>query len=449
MYKRQVYYDANANPNTLPETAELTFNANPKDLLGGAKITAIFSEESKRTDVGNTANVIESYTFDSGNDSNYSVIPVAGELTITQADYKIKLEAGSATFTYDGQPHSVGLASATLNYGGKTIKVTPDSEEGNGHIVNSDDGTSTVTFVVGEETVFTLTTSEIYAKETDVWYDKNGDVSSYPVGSEDDLKIQVSLNNVDVTKNFVLDTFTPGKLTINPRPVAITANDNPNEVYDGEAYDPNKDMEDPIDVKGLLENHKVERATVEVWTKPETEDGQSVKLEDGAINAGTYTLRINNEDGENGVKITDGTNDVTTNYDIRLDDGTLTINPRPVTITASSNSKVYDGKAYDPNPDPTTGGFEPYTVSEFNEQEKTGLVEGHTVNAYIEVFPVSETEGEQGETTEAINAGTYTPVSYTHLLGGVRASGARRASLPRRREPGRRKPHPARITGAL
>ena len=112
-----VYYDANENPDTLPEDAELTFDANPKDLPGGAKITAIFSEESKRTDVGKTDNIIESYTIESGNNSNYFVIPVAGELEIKQAGYKIQLEAGSATFTYDGQPQSVGLASATLNYG--------------------------------------------------------------------------------------------------------------------------------------------------------------------------------------------------------------------------------------------------------------------------------------------------------------------------------------------
>ena len=285
-----------------------------------------------------------------------------------------------------------------------------------GQIVYNDDGISTVTFDVGDGTVFTLTTGAIYAKATDVCY-------KYPVGSED-IEIQVSLNNVDVTDNFDL-AFTPGTLTINPRLVIITANDNPNEVYDGKAYEPNASMEeeeqepelpytvsaDPdIADSGLVADHTV-NATIEVWTEPETEDGQSVKLEDGAINAGTYKLKIN----AGNVKITSADNvDVTANYVIQLDDGTLTINRRPVTISViTPRAKVYDGKAYDPNASIEEGQEEqesklPFTVSADPDIADSGLVEDHTVDAYIEVFPESETEGEQGETTEAINAGTYT-----------------------------------------
>ena len=241
---------------------------------------------------------------------------------------------------------------------------------------------------------------------------------------ENGVKITDGTN--DVTDNYAI-TLEDGTLTINPRPVTISVITPRAKVYDGKAYEPNASIEEEeqepeppftvsavpfIEDSGLVAGHTVD-ATIEVFPESETEDEQGETTE--AINVGTYKLRINNdENGKNKVKITSADNvDVTANYDIRLDDGTLTINRRPVTISVvTPRAKVYDGKAYEPNAlIEKEEGQEPelpYTYSEFNKEEKSGLVEGHTVDAYIEVFPESETEGEQGETTEAINAGTYT-----------------------------------------
>ena len=157
-------------------------------------------------------------------------------------------------------------------------------------------------------------------------------------------------------------------------------------------------MEDPTDDEGLLENHKVERATIEVWTKPETEDGQSVKLEDGAINAGTYSLRINNdENGENKVKITDGTNDVTDNYAITLEDGTLTIDPRPVYVYATG-SKSFG--TVDPVDDEGNLVCEIKDNVAQNNAQNAGMVDGEDVNDVV--------LGEDGVEKRLIDVGALT-----------------------------------------
>ena len=83
-----------------------------------------------------------------------------------------------------------------------------------------------------------------------------------------------------------------------------------------------------------------------------------------AVNAGSYNIQVSTELAlydENG-------EDVTGNYVIAYETGTLTIDQRPVTLTANDNlAIVYDGKPHGEN------GVTPSAAD-----DETGLVEGHT-----------------------------------------------------------------------
>ena len=128
----------------------------------------------------------------------------------------------------------------------------------------------------------------------------------------------------------------------------------------------------------------------------ETEGEQSETTE--AINAGTYTLRINNdENGENKVKITDGTNDVTANYVITLDPGELTIDPRPVYVYAIG-SKSFG--TVDPVDDEGNLVCEIKDDIAQNAAENAGMADGEDVNDVV--------SGEDGAEKRLIDVGALT-----------------------------------------
>ncbi len=120
----------------------------------------------------------------------------------------------------------------------------------------------------------------------------------------------------DVTANYDI-TYAKGTLTINAKPVTITA-DSGTKVYDGK----------PLTVgtctnTALAEGHSIQSVTV---TGSQTEVGSSENEPSAA--------RIVNADGD----------DVTANYVITYNNGTLKVTPAPVTLTANSGSKTYSGE---------------------------------------------------------------------------------------------------------
>lgn len=68
--------------------------------------------------------------------------------------------------------------------------------------------------------------------------------------------------------------------------------------------------------------------------------------------------------------------DVTANYSIEYRFGTLTIEPRPISVSTSSATKMYDG--------------EPLSCPQWKIVSETGLVEGHTVEKAV--LPASQTD---------------------------------------------------------
>ena len=123
--------------------------------------------------------------------------------------------------------------------------------------------------------------------------------------------------STDVTASYNI-TFVDGTLTVTKRAITITA-DSDSKEYDGTPL--TKDSYTCEDGR-LATGDAIDSVTVE---GSRTDTGKSPNVAKDAV-----------------IKRTDGT-DVTDSYEITYIDGTLTVKKRALTITAASDSKVYDG----------------------------------------------------------------------------------------------------------
>ena len=130
----------------------------------------------------------------------------------------------------------------------------------------------------------------------------------------------------EVTANYVI-TVIAGNLTINKRPVTVTLNDMPDFVYGEEIrYIGGGETAD-----NLVSSHYV------------SIDPDAVSFGVGdRPNVGEYNISANENlikiyyDNESGEAV-----DVTSNYDISAENGTLTVNARKITITLGNATNVY------------------------------------------------------------------------------------------------------------
>ncbi len=177
-------------------------------------------------------------------------------------------------------------------------------------------------------------------------------VSVKDVGSAENTATASVLDGagVDVTANYEIE-YEFGTLEITARPVVIRTED-ATWVYDGAAHTHGGHGIAESSEYGLAEGHTSSADTL-------TE----------IVCAGTA-------DNAFAVKIFDGGEDVTSNYALSYEYGTLTVTPRPITVKADDAEKMYDAA-------PLTCG----TVSVVSE---IGLVEGHILTA-----------GTQGSRTDA------------------------------------------------
>ncbi len=122
----------------------------------------------------------------------------------------------------------------------------------------------------------------------------------------------------DTTGNYVVTGTTNGTLTINKKPLTITASSE-TKVYDGTAL-----AKDSYTNSGLASGDTIESVTV---TGTQTAVGTSDNVPSAA--------KIVNAAGEN----------VTSCYDIKYVNGNITVKPASVTLTADSATKEFDGTA--------------------------------------------------------------------------------------------------------
>ena len=173
---------------------------------------------------------------------------------------------------------------------------------------------------------------------------------------------------VDVSANYVF-TYRPGNFYIKPRPVTITAKDG-NWTYDAQKHTESGVIAEAENGDtGLVSGHEAKATmTEESWI----------------IDAGTKANVIETKDGKPQVKITANGVDVTANYVITTEKGTLKVFQRGdpagpdktlVTITATSYEVRYNGKMH---------GAQKNDKGEIVEGvsfTKENFVDGHTVKA--------------------------------------------------------------------
>ena len=267
---KEMTYSGSTFAATDVQKATASGKANSGDVITAAfEIRQNGTKVSSPTAVGTYANVITKATVknSTGDDitSNYNIKLVDGTLTIKASEKAIALTvtAKSQSWTYDGSAHTCTEYTVTGLVGGDQInKVTFDSA-------------STIT----------------------------------NAGTKDNIIKSVAITNngtaVDSAKYSI--TYVKGTLTVNKFPLTITA-ESASKTYDGKALE-NKNVS-----AGKLANtnHKL---SVEYGVY----DSKGNKIQNGAIEPGTYTKKITK------YTILDGTTDVTANYDVKTVDGTLTI----------------------------------------------------------------------------------------------------------------------------
>ena len=303
------------------------------------------------TEVGNVANTITYTTHDGFKESNYEITKNEGTLTITPNTDKITVTAKSNEKTYDGKALSQDGYKVTGLPDGFTVKVTTEGSITD--VGSTENKIASVKILKDDEDVTdqfsnietkngTLTvnkrkvnlTSDSASKAYDGTALKSSDVTvtgdGFVEGEADNIRATGSITKVGSTTNTIAydthDGFkernyeitkNEGTLTITPNTDKITVTAKSNEkTYDGKAL-----SQDGYKVTGLP-------------------DGFTVKV----TTEGSITDVGSTENKIASVKILKDDEDVTDQFsNIEMKNGTLTVNPRKVTLTSESDSKTYDG----------------------------------------------------------------------------------------------------------
>jgi uncharacterized repeat protein (TIGR02543 family) len=360
-----------------PVAIELTANSDTKTYDGTALINSGYTITSgsfvgtdglssvtvtgSQTLVGSSANTITGHTLKEGtNSANYAITYKPGTLEVTKASIAITITANSASKTYDGTAltnNGYTLTAGTLAAGdiiSNIVVAGSITDVGSvNNVVNSK-----VTVIKHGDTVVTSNYNITYVngtltvKPVAIELTANSDTKTYDgtalinsgytitsgsfVGTDGLASVAVTGSQTLVgssantitghtlaagTKagNYTI-TYMPGTLTVNTASIAITITANSNsKTYDGTAL-----TDSGYTYTGTLANgDTISSVTV---TGSQTDAGSSANKASAA-------------------KIMHGTDDVTANYVITYTDGTLTVNPVAIELTANSASKAYDGMA--------------------------------------------------------------------------------------------------------
>ena len=262
-----------------------SFTVTSGELLAGHSVTA--TVKGSQTKAGSSANKIVA--------SSVKITDGAGE--DVSSLYQVTLANGTLTVNALPEPTAltVTMKSAEKNYDGKAL-TSKDYEITSGALAE------------GDKLVLGKVTGELTAVG-------EGTVTA---------SFTVQHGKTDVTANYKI-TVVPGKLTVKPRPITLTA-DSAEKDFDGTAL-----TKDSFTVTSgsVLSGHTV-TATV---------NGSQTKAGSSANKIDDRSVKVTDSKGKN----------VTGLYSIRLVDGTLTVkavaSPTAITITMKDAEKVYDGKA--------------------------------------------------------------------------------------------------------
>ena len=437
-----------ASPKAPVDTYQVTYK--PGTGTGNEYTDQYYLNGAKTKVLENRFAAQEGYEFDRWKDENDTTYQVGDEITfgksnvILTAQWKeiespepalVTLTANSKTVKYDGQSHdgspyscdALGLLpghrveSVDYTCEPQTNVGKYDIELDNAKIVNADGNDVTdlyqITYNYGtliiEPCDVTVTikgntgTYEYDGTEKTVeGYTANINNNLYTeadfklVDSQAKIRATVpgtyqmglkpeNFKNTNPNFNVTFVVKPDGKLTIENRPITITANDVTGK-YNGQPHGENGYS---ITMGSLVDGHA---ATVTI-SGSKTDAGEYEEL---------LVPRV--------TKIVDAKDkDVTSYYDISYEDGKLTINKRSVTLTSASASKVYDGTPLT-KPEVTVGG-DGFVDGEGATYNVTGTITnvGETKNTFTYTldegtkatnYTITKTEG----TLKITKAPTYT-----------------------------------------
>ena len=321
-------------------------------LMNGDRITSVnFSDDSRIVDVGSQSNRITSVEVVSSTggdvDANkYILISTPGTLTVAPRDLTVTAISGSLT------TNGNEIIASSLS--------TPDSTFKNGYKVEGlvNGHTLTGNFVTGRGT------------------------STFATGIDLNQLRVVDANGTDVTRNYNIRTVA-GTITIN---AAAAQRSNLNLSITAKsatfAYDGTEHKLEEYTASGLVDGDVISKVTF----KP-----SSV-----ITNVGTQANEIQS------VVILSSTGAAVNNskYNINYYSGTLTVTKFPLTLTAVSDEKVYDGKA----------------LNNKNVKSSALANSSHKLSADYEVFDSNGNTIKNGP----VDAGVYTKrVSNIKILSGA------------------------------
>lgn len=326
------------------------YDCEPLGLLPGHKVKSVDYTCAPQTNVGkydielDNAKII---TADGADVTDlYQITYNYGTLIIEPCDVTVTIKGNTGTYEYDGTEKTVEGYTANINNNLYT------------------------------EADFKLVDSQAKIRATVP--------GTYQMG----LKPE-NFKNTNPNFNVTFVVKPDGKLTIENRPITITANDVTGK-YNGQPHGENGYS---ITMGSLVDGHA---ATVTI-SGSKTDAGEYEEL---------LVPRV--------TKIVDAKDkDVTSYYDISYEDGKLTINKRSVTLTSASASKVYDGTPLT-KPEVTVGG-DGFVDGEGATYNVTGTITnvGETKNTFTYTldegtkatnYTITKTEG----TLKITKAPTYT-----------------------------------------
>jgi transglutaminase-like putative cysteine protease len=319
--------------------------------------TTSVGTHTSSTNAGTFTNVLSIEVHDeTGIDvtSNYDIVYRYGMLIIYKREIAIRPEDATKVYDgtlitshivkvlkgtiVDGQIVEITTAGSQINVGSSLSVITNTviTEEGNdvtsNYKIKVEDGLLTVTPrpITIKPVDVTKMYDGIYLTSTAVEILNGTVVDSHTIevstlGSI--LNVGSTLNNItseiildeydlDVTANYII-TYQAGSLEVTPRPVTIKATDI-TKIYDGTTL--SSTTVESVGVYPVVEGQTIVATTI-----------------GNQLNVG------NNLNSISTIEIYDNGIDVTSNYDITLQDGSLEVTPRPITIQPTDTTKVYDG----------------------------------------------------------------------------------------------------------
>ncbi|MDE6869004.1 MAG: hypothetical protein K2J83_07695 [Clostridia bacterium] len=242
-------------------------------------------------------------------------------------EIEVKIFNGTTEVT---ENYSISYHWGTLEITARAVTVTADSAE------KVYDGTALACNTVSADNLVTGHRAEAKVSGTGT------DAGEYANVITEGTVVIRGADGKDVTSNYDI-TLSEGTLKVLPRPITVITADH-EWIYDGNThYDSGYKIGSAADF-ALVAGHTA------------------------VLQSRTDICGAGNEENVLIIKIFSGAKDVTSNYGITYDNGTLTVKPRPVTVTTGGGTKVYDGTALTAERYGLTSTLSPAFVSDHYEE---------------------------------------------------------------------------------